>query len=131
MVNLYDEKTGLVRKGIYKKIKYYILNSYLCPCAYIVLPKYTQQLKSKKLLGQLNLMVNGGLTYHDNHLNVRNKTGKIKSLVIDENVYGWDYGHCTDYIPRMPLLFSDAKKWTLDEIRQEIKRAINTFVGRI
>lgn len=131
MVNLYDEKTGLVRKGTYKKIKYYILNNYMCPCAYIVLPKYTQQLKSKKFPVQLSLMVNGGITYHENHLNLRNKKGEIKSLVTDENVYGWDYGHCTDYITRMPLLLPGAKKWTLDEIRQEIKRAINTFIGRI
>lgn len=131
MVNLYDEKIGIVRKGTYKKIDYYILNGYVCPCAYIVLPKYTQQLKSKVLPLQLNLMVNGGITYHENHLKLRNKTGKTRSLVTDENVYGWDYGHYTDYIPRMPLLYSNAKKWTLDEIRQEIKRAINTFVGRI
>lgn len=104
MVNLYDEKMGIVRKGTYKKIKYYIINNFMCPCAYIVLPKYTQQIKSKKLPTQLSLIVHGGITFHENHLKLKGKTG-IRTLVTDENVYGWDYGHCTDYIPKSPLLF--------------------------
>lgn len=37
---------------------------------------------------------------------------------------GWDYGHIGDYMEHRGKIVNEGKKWTTDEIIEEIKRAI-------
>lgn len=124
---LYEE-SGLAKHGTYKGIKYFINDGKICPCAYIEVPSEFQNLKNlDNIRKMVSSTVNGGLTYEDTLLRCGG------DIVLDNTVvWGWDYGHYTDYcklIPGPDITFM-GHKWTIDEILQECVNAIDILMTR-
>ena len=124
---LYDE-IGVAKHGTYKGIKYFIIDGIFCPCAYIEVPSDLQNLKNlDNIRKMVSSTVNGGLTYEDTKLCCNNN-----HLLEDTVVWGWDYGHYTDYCKNLPgpdVTFM-GHKWTIDEIFQECRNAIDVLITR-
>jgi len=115
------EGSGLAKHGTYKGIKYFILDGRICPCAYIEVPSAFQNLKNlDNIKRKVSSKVNGGLTYEDTKL--------CFNLLEDTVVWGWDYGHFTDYCKLLPS--PSGHKWTIDEIFQECTKAIDVLMIR-
>lgn len=103
------------------------------PCAYVAIdkkhPYYKVDFENK-----LSDIVHGGITYNEETLND----------IIDEDdglwVFGWDYAHFDDYVnfsldcfSLMPMGGqdwgeSDGKKWSIDEIKEDIYSFISFLV---
>lgn len=103
---------------------YWILNLGTHPTAYIKIPrnhKYYQ-----KDYGDIDIDVHGGLTYARDYLYI-NETQKLEGWFI-----GWDYAHCWDYggyEEKCPEdLRTGGKKWTTQEIREEVYKACEQLV---
>ena len=110
--------------GNYKGFNYYIMNLGTHPTAYIEIPK--QHKIYNKTYDDIDLEVHCGLTYSRNYLYI-DEYKKIKGWFI-----GWDYGHYGDYSgydELLPKQFrTEGKKWTTEEILEEVKSAINKIV---
>lgn len=115
-------KIEILCEGTYCGYQFYILNLGTHPTAYIEIPR------ESKLFGKgymeiydmgIDIEVHGGLTFADNHLQG-----------IKENSWfiGWDYAHCRDwyggYEKDCPTLNAHAKKWTTEEIFEDVANAI-------
>lgn len=106
-----NKEKRIVESGSHKGIGYEIVSYGSHPCAYISLPK------KHKLHGvnyqDISLCVHGGLTYAE--------------MIGDFWVIGWDYAHAGDLFYqelRSELLSKKGKEWTIDEIKDSIKIAI-------
>lgn len=118
------ESSGVAKHGTYKGIKYFILDGRICPCAYIEVPSDFQNLKNlDNIKRMVNSAVNGGITYEDKKLSYNNI-----HLLEDTVVWGWDYGHFTDYCKLLPT--NTGHKWTIDEIFQDCRKAIDVLMTR-
>ena len=98
---------------------YYIMNLGTYPTAYIKIPEDHKYYG--KDMGEIDLDVNGGVTFSQEGLNV-SENQRIKGWFV-----GWDYAHCDDYIG-FELLYpeqfrTDGKKWTTKEIYEEVRQA--------
>lgn len=115
----YKESNKLICEGNYLGYNFYIYFGF-CPLAYIEIP-----LNHKYYYvdyDEISIYCHGGLTYSDDELGI--DSSKNNSWFI-----GWDYGHINDYIklPKSPIFIeknSKDKKWTTDEILEEIKNVI-------
>jgi len=123
MIYQADRKNEILFSGTYKGYPFYIMNLGTHPTAYINVI-YDMRYKFTNY-DQIDLDVHGGLTYSGNSLLLENK--RIKGWFI-----GWDYGHCDDYVGyemRFPEeLQSNGKKWTTEEIFEEVKLAIEQLI---
>ena len=100
--------------GVYKGWHYKIINYGTHPCAYVEIPQ------EHGLYGvdyiDINIDCHGGLTY--------------SKFDEDGNYYiGWDYAHYGDYAG-YEMMFPEicrinGKKWTTEEIFEEVKQVIN------
>ena len=112
----------LLDSGIYKNYNYYILSLGTHPTAYIEIPKDNKIYK--KDYSEIDLYVHGGLTYSRNFLWISEEK-KLEGWFI-----GWDYAHYGDYLG-YELMFpenlriKEEKKWTTEEILEEVKDAIS------
>lgn len=128
------KRTGieLIADGKYKGINYYVLNiDGSQPCAYIELES-SHPLFGKKFAcweddeNSFSLNVHGGVTYESDGLRCVDPNGERGSKFV-----GWDYGHCCDfqgfYLRDQETLemFKDRRRWTTEEVVQEIKEAID------
>lgn len=111
----------------YKNIDFVIVSYGTHPCAYIKIPESNKYynidyLKADELL---NFPVNGGLTFY----------GGLSKLNKDGRWYGWDYAHCGDYCGYEEAFLEDlrtgGKKWTTEEIYEEVKAAIDILVREL
>lgn len=120
-------KIELLYNDIYEGYHYYILNLGTHPTAYIEIPRNNILFgKDYEEIYKMNIdiWVNGGLTYSDNNLWIGDGT-----VLHDSWFIGWDYGHCDDYTGyelNMPMkLRHRGKKWTTEEIIEECEQAID------
>lgn len=117
-----DRDIELLDSGIYKNYNYYILSLGTHPTAYIEIPKDNKIYK--KDYSEIDLYVHGGLTYSRNFLWISEEK-KLEGWFI-----GWDYAHYGDYLG-YELMFpenlriKEEKKWTTEEILEEVKDAIS------
>lgn len=117
-----DRNIELLNSGIYKNYNYYILSLGTHPTAYIEIPKDNKIYK--KDYREIDLYVHGGLTYSRNFLWISEEK-KLEGWFI-----GWDYAHYGDYVG-YELMFpenlriKEEKKWTTEEILEEVKDAIS------
>lgn len=128
MIYQKDRKIELLHNDIYNGYHYYILNLGTHPTAYIEIPK------KSKLFGKsynaiydsgIDLDVNGGLTYSSSELWTSENVSITNSWFI-----GWDYAHCTDWYGGFDEQFNEGnKKWTVEEIIEECKTAIDQLVS--
>ena len=122
MVYQTGRKFEILCEGKYMGYQFYIMNLGTHPTAYVEIPA------TNKLFGKsydeiyrmgIDIDVHGGLTYSDNELN----NVKENSWFI-----GWDYVHYGDYAgyeERFPMeLITGGKKWTTEEIFEDVVRAI-------
>lgn len=111
-------------EGTYEGYQFYIMNLGTHPTAYVEIPT------TNKLFGKsydeiyrmgIDIDVHGGLTYANNELN----NVKENSWFI-----GWDYAHAGDYAgysekyPSLSRLSIHEKKWTTEEIFEDVVSAI-------
>lgn len=115
-----DAKT--LCEGTYKGYEYKIVSYGTHPCAYIAC---TGKLKNLKSYDDFMVEVHGGATY----------LGDLDEGV--QTYVGWDYAHGMDYlgmdIPHEVLeekkrFISSKKKWTTEEILEEVYSAIDDIV---
>ena len=114
---------------IYKDYPFYIFSLGAHPTAYIVLSE-TDKLYNWCNVDLDNVAdVHGGFTYTSNIL-----TGPDYSYVNEYEkkwVIGWDYGHYCDWTSLMSdeaNLMCNNKKWTTQEILDEVYEAIDMIV---
>ena len=120
----------ILDKGEYLGFKYIILSLSTHPCAYVFIDK-ENELCGKSyddIHDMINLKVHGGLTFSSNRIiNVIEYSDKYKCNTLQRIKYdwiiGWDYNHLGDYHTMFGSL-SD-KKWTTEEIQNEVHRVIN------
>lgn len=104
---------------------YYIMNLGTHPTAYIKIPKENKYYG--KDMGEINLDVNGGVTYSEEGLNISDNQ-RIEGWFI-----GWDYAHYGDYTG-FELLVPEqyrtgGKKLTTKEIYEEVRQACYQLKG--
>lgn len=127
-IKLLDE--GYINEGKYT-FEYVILNLGSHPSAYISIPANHKYYK--KDYHDICLDVHGGLTYSRDYL-YWDENHKFSGWYI-----GWDYAHFGDYVcinRFVPSVFDFGswffnetnKKWTTEEILQEIKIAIKQLI---
>lgn len=109
-----DRRVIILDKGKYKGFNYCIVNYGTHPCCYVFLPK------NHKYYGKqyfdIPIECHWGLTFSDKDL-------IFNPLPNKKWVIGWDYAHCDDYTS-FGLDFEGQKKWTTDELVEEVKEVI-------
>lgn len=109
MVYEYTGKDEILFSGNYEGYNFYIISmggNY--PCAYVEIKKHIDYHKLK------NKIECHGLTF----------SGNLNHILGNDNRWfiGWDYAHCEDYMALCN--FRTDKKWTTDEIYEEVKAVI-------
>lgn len=121
MQYLAECKRDVLDTGYCFGLLYYILSLGTHPTAYIKIPENHRLFGKtiKEIYDEVNIEVNGGITYSDYELWISN-TKKIEGHFI-----GWDYAHYGDYMgfeEKLPIrLRIGGKKWTTKEIFREVK----------
>lgn len=84
----------IYEKGEYKGYTYYIIEQYMNPAAYIVIPKgrlFKRHKLYKLELEDIYVPVHGGITYKED-------TFAMDDIGKNNFIIGWDYAHSGDYI---------------------------------
>lgn len=119
MVYSSERKIDVLDTGYCFGLLYYILNLGTHPTAYIKIPKDSKYYG--KDMDEIDLEVHGGITYAKDYLYIS------KNQKVDGYFIGWDYAHYNDYAgyeEKLPQnLRTGGKKWTTQEIYEEIKEA--------
>ena len=125
MKYLAEHKREVLDTGYCFGLLYYILSLGTHPVAYIKIPENSKYYG--KDMDEVNLDVNGGVTYANNYLYI---SGNQK---IDGWFIGWDYAHYGDYTgfeEKLPEnLKIGGKKWTTEEIFKEVKEACYQIIS--
>lgn len=115
-------ETECLDKGTYNGIDYIIASYGTHPCAYIRIPETSKFYKVDRddVPEELDSVVHGCITW----------SGPIPPrLNADGFYYGWDYCHAGDFtgtdLMFPPDLRTGGKKWTTEEILDEVKAAID------
>lgn len=107
-----SSKYEVLHQGTYLGYKFFIISYGTHPCAYVENKDGYVDYECEKLL---NVDVHGGFTF------LGEKCG-VECL-------GWDYNHYGDFSSYTSLLFDcDDKKWTTEEIYEEVKRVIKQLI---
>lgn len=117
----------ILYSGEYKGRKFAIVSLGTHPCAYVSITENDKNTDSSK-----EVLVHGGLTYiGPAHWN---------TTYTDSNEYiGWDYAHAGDYWAGFDIgitfvgeiSYLNGKKWTTQEIFDEVKQVIEQLNKRI
>lgn len=106
----------LIEQGEYLGYKWFIISYGTHPCCYITLDKFSKFYK--KHYDDIPLSVHGGLTY---------SAPNIKFNYLDDKnlwIIGWDYIQAGDFC----YWLNSGKIWTLNELKLEIKNAIEQLI---
>ncbi|MBO7615010.1 MAG: hypothetical protein J6T15_04880 [Bacilli bacterium] len=121
-------------KGVYSGTTYYIVEGYLTPTAYIVIPKKIGLFKKHPFYKSKEEMpytkAPGGITYVSDDFYI-DCVGK------DNFVIGWDYAHFNNYLyfedPKPPAPsfwnYNEGHKVTLEEVRRDVEKVIDYVKG--
>lgn len=111
----------------YKGYRFLIVSYGTHPCAYVVLPetsKFYGKNYENEIFDDLNFHVHGGLTYSE--WGLKRLLGKKAYLI------GWDYAHYSDFtgyaFSNPFFLQGDEKKWSTEEIYEEVKEVIDEII---
>lgn len=114
------DKPDILVEGTFKGYQFWILSYGTHPCAYVELPpKHPYYGKKIEEYFELPLDVHGGITF---------ARDRLWNLAKDTSIIGWDYAHCEDYMPCLKELAPNLKKWTTNEIYEEIEDCINQLI---
>lgn len=121
MVYSSEAKRKVLDSGQCMGFFYCILNLGTHPTAYVRIPENHPYYK--KDYNEIDIDVHGGLTYSKEYLDI----GELPAL--DGWFIGWDYAHLGDYAGwyeekryKALGLYEDAKKWTTEEIKEDVER---------
>ena len=121
-------ETEVLCEDTYEGFHFVIVSYGTHPCAYIEIPK-THPYYGKECYNCV-LHVHGGLTYEGNLIHVDPK--------YTQYYLGWDYTHSGDYSgydiafqKRFGLKSNHDKKWTTEEIFEDVKNAIKELKIRM
>lgn len=111
-------------RGKFEGYPFVILSLGTHPTAYVCLPEGHPYFgKELDATGEYDINVHGGFTYARNHV--------ATSTIKDRWWLGWDYAHLGDFIPHLPgYERDDEKKWTRDEIIDEVKDVIRQLKAK-
>lgn len=121
MVYSLKAKTEILHSGSYEGYGFYIVSYGVYPCAYIEIPKghrwFGREYYEKDILH--------GIAWH----RVLTYSGNLGHVIGENDKWfiGWDYGHAGDYVSPYELsqtLSETEKKWTTEEIFEEVKKVI-------
>ena len=123
-------KPDILFEGKYMNYQFYILNLGTHPTAYVEIPItsifYNKKYDEIYFSMGIDIDVHFGLTYSEDYL-----LNKYNSWFI-----GWDYGHFSDYcgLDLNPInielgFVSGGKKWTTEEIYEDVKKCINQLIS--
>lgn len=118
--SVHRHEPKVLARGKYRGYPFVILNLGTHPTAYVCLPK-DHPYFGKKYDDMEDLDVHGSVTFVGKEV--------FRSTIKDRWWIGWDYAHPSqgDYIPLLETIgpFQQAKKWTREEILDEIKDVIS------
>lgn len=111
--------------GTYKGFRYWILSLGTHPVAYVEVPE------THKLYGThynyCPIECHYGMTYSEDHLVFLEYSEKykcdVRTSVRNTWIIGWDYAYSGDWYGRYSIMRND-KKWTTEEIYEEVKQVI-------
>ena len=118
MIYQAERKIEVLDTGTCFGFFYWILNLGTHPTAYIKIPR--RHKCYGKIYDDIDIEVHGGLTYSRDYLYI-NETQKLEGWFI-----GWDYAHCYDYAGyynKKDGSLYNLKRWTTEEIREEVYKA--------
>lgn len=102
-------KFEVLHEGIYKDYKFFIISYGSHPCAYVENKKNYKDFDCDELI---NIDVHGGFTFCGEKCGV--------------NCIGWDYNHLGDFSSYISVVCGfDDKKWSTQEIYEEVKSVID------
>lgn len=132
MIYGYKRIKDILVEGTYCNYKFVIVSYGTHPCAYVEMPferlnnlDIKQRDYEKYLEDKINC--HGGITYFG-------RLDHIPEVSKDTEYFGWDYAHAYDYMgynldPRFKNLIGDTlsedKKWSTEEIFEEVKNVIH------
>lgn len=120
MIYQRERKREVLDTGFCYGYLYYILNLGTHPTAYIKIPE-NHCVYNYENYNDVPLDVHGGLTFMDDYLHV----GETSKDIVEGKFIGWDYAHAGDYAGYYEdnPIWEDEKKWTTQEIFEEVKEA--------
>ena len=124
MIYQAKNKCEVLFSGKYKNYDFYIMNLGTHPTSYVDVKNTKYRYKH---YDNIDILVHGGLTYSDDHLNISDE-------VVNGWFIGWDYAHCDDYYgyeEALPFeLRTNGKKWTTEEIFEDVKSVIKQLIEK-
>jgi len=126
MIYQLKRKREVLDSGKSFGFEYYIMSFGMYPTAYIKIPENHPFYRKEydEIYNECNIEVNGGITYSNNHLWI-SENQKLEGWFI-----GWDYAHYGDYCAFGEIFDIDGKRWTTEEIRQEVFAACKQLYER-
>ena len=122
--NLKDWIPEILYQGNYKGYNFYIVSYQVHPCAYVEVGKDHRWFKLDYSKIEDKIDCHFGLTYSDNLSHVLGTE--------DRWFFGWDYAHAGDYEAYYEesgfKILKEEKKWTTEEIFEEVKNVIEQFI---
>jgi len=136
MVYQPERKIEVLHDGVYEGYHYAILSYGTHPCAYVEIPKDHPYYKYNTDKIEDIISCHWGITYcHNFKSNHKDASAHIYEVFGKSKVIGWDYAHCYDYsgtyIKRPSVYFDSLKKWTTEEIYEEVIEVIKQLKGAI
>lgn len=127
MIYTHDSRREWLDHGEYEGYEYVIMSLGTHPTAYVGIPdaEAVAMFQQDEIEDSNLIDVHGGITYEH-------------GCLLDENGdeccqgkwwIGWDYAHLYDYMPGRDY-GQYQKKWTTEEIMEEVKSAINQIIER-
>lgn len=120
MIYTEERKANVLAHDTYKGYEFAIISLGTHPCAYIGIPeghRFYKKESSHKIFD--DLPVHWGLTYSEMG---------VRGLMQDKWVIGWDYAHCVDYVALSIGPNWEGRRWSTEEILEEVKAVIDEIV---
>lgn len=123
MIYKADRKCEVLHSGKYKGYKFAILSSGTHPTAYV--ENKNRYASYDEANEKTDYCPHGGFTYLDNAYWNKNDT---------DEYLGWDYAHYGDYsgfdIRCLEFVCGNDRKWTTEEIFEEVKKVIDKLLSK-
>ena len=116
-------KIGVQEHGFYEGYEYAICVNNHNPCCYIFLKKGDPYWEYTNY-DSINIPIHGGVTYLSSMLSFQKRHNLTPMIARTESVMGWDYAHLGDYSLFLQGNDSYTMVWTLEDLREEVKKAI-------
>ena len=119
-------KIEILEQGTLNGIEFAIISYGTHPCAYVKIPEGHKFASISGLdYMAIDLDVHGGVTF----AREISSTSRLGTFLSEGYWLGWDYNHCDDY-SGTDLLFDfklqvGGKKWTTEEIYEDVVKAVN------